>query len=61
LIVRSDLLVMHEITNGPFRPADTIYASFAPDELDASAAKAFQIELTRRVAIFMGSDIHRKV
>jgi cupin fold WbuC family metalloprotein len=54
LIVRSDLLVMHEITNGPFRPSDTIYASFAPDELDAPAAKAFQTELTKRVAAFMG-------
>ena len=54
LIVRSDLLVMHEITNGPFRPGDTIYASFAPDELDAPAAKVFQIELTKRVAIFLG-------
>jgi cupin fold WbuC family metalloprotein len=54
LIVRSDLLVVHEITNGPFRRGDTVYASFAPDELDAPAAKAFQIELTKRVAIFMG-------
>jgi cupin fold WbuC family metalloprotein len=52
LIVRSDLLVMHEITNGPFRPGDTVYASFAPDELDAQAAKIFQSELTKRVAAF---------
>jgi cupin fold WbuC family metalloprotein len=54
LIVRSDLLVMHEITNGPFRPNDTVFASFAPDELDAPAAKVFQTELTKRVAIFTG-------
>jgi cupin fold WbuC family metalloprotein len=54
LIVRSDLLVMHEITNGPFRRADTIYASFAPDEMDAPAAKIYQTELTKRVAAFMG-------
>jgi cupin fold WbuC family metalloprotein len=54
LIVRSDFLVVHEITNGPFRPTDTVYASFAPDELDAHAAKIFQSELTKRVAVFMG-------
>jgi len=53
LIVRSDLLVIHEITNGPYRPRDTVYASFAPDELDAPAAKAFQSELIKRVAAFM--------
>jgi cupin fold WbuC family metalloprotein len=55
-IVRSDLLVIHEITNGPFRPSDTIYSSFAPDELDAAAAKVFQTELTKRVAAFMGKS-----
>jgi cupin fold WbuC family metalloprotein len=54
LIVRSDLLVIHEITNGPFRPSDTVFASFAPDELDAPAARAYQAKLIKRVAAFMG-------
>jgi cupin fold WbuC family metalloprotein len=61
LIVRSDLLVMHEITNGPFRRGDTLYAPFAPDEFDAPAAKAFQIELTKRVAAFIRNRPHRKI
>ncbi|MBR0848970.1 WbuC family cupin fold metalloprotein [Bradyrhizobium diazoefficiens] len=50
LIIRSDLLVVHEITNGPFLPAGTVYASFAPAEDDVAAAAAFQANLVRRVA-----------
>lgn len=52
LIIRSDLLIVHEITNGPFRPEGTIHAAFAPGEEDAVAAATFQTELTKRVAAF---------
>ena len=31
LIIRSDKLVFHEITNGPFRREDTIFAPWSPD------------------------------
>jgi len=31
LIVRSDLLVVHEITNGPFIENQTIYSNFSPN------------------------------
>jgi cupin fold WbuC family metalloprotein len=50
LIIRSDLLVVHEITNGPFVPTGTIYAAFAPDEADTVTAALFQANLLRRVA-----------
>jgi cupin fold WbuC family metalloprotein len=50
LIIRSDLLVVHEITNGPFVPTGTTYAAFAPEEGDAAEAAAFQAELVKRVA-----------
>jgi cupin fold WbuC family metalloprotein len=50
LIIRSDLLVVHEITNGPFVPTGTIYAAFAPEEGDATKAAAFQTDLVKRVA-----------
>ena len=53
LVIRSDLLIVHEITNGPFRPEGTIYAAFAPAEDDVAAAAAFQTELTKRVAAFI--------
>jgi cupin fold WbuC family metalloprotein len=49
LIIRSDLLVVHEITNGPFFPGGTVYADFAPEE-DAANAVAFQADLIKRVA-----------
>lgn len=53
LVIRSPMLIVHEITNGPFRPDATIYADFAPDERDGAQARAYQSELTRRVAAFL--------
>ena len=50
LRIRSDLLVVHEITNGPFRPAETVYAPFAPDGTDPAAAAAYCNALAERVA-----------
>ena len=50
LIIRSDLLVVHEITNGPFLPTGTIYAAFAPEEDDTASAAVFQANLVKRVA-----------
>jgi cupin fold WbuC family metalloprotein len=50
LIIRSDLLVVHEITNGPFLPTGTIYAAFAPEEGDTASAAVFQVNLVKRVA-----------
>jgi cupin fold WbuC family metalloprotein len=50
LIIRSELLVVHEITNGPFLPSGTIYAAFAPEEGDSANADVFQDDLIRRVA-----------
>jgi cupin fold WbuC family metalloprotein len=32
LIIRSEVLVFHEITNGPFNPDDTVWANWAPEE-----------------------------
>jgi cupin fold WbuC family metalloprotein len=54
LIIRSDLLVVHEITNGPFRPEATVFADFAPEDCDTDKAEAYQGELIRRVAALRG-------
>lgn len=51
LIIRSGLLVVHEITNGPFRPAATVFADFAPEDSETEKASAYQAELVRRVAV----------
>jgi cupin fold WbuC family metalloprotein len=52
LVIRSALLIVHEITNGPFLPEGTIYAAFAPADDDVAAATAFQAALLERVAAF---------
>jgi cupin fold WbuC family metalloprotein len=52
LIIRSDLLVVHEITNGPFRPEGTVFADFAPEESDLVGASNFQAALVDRVSAF---------
>lgn len=54
LIIRSDLLIVHEITNGPFRPGASVFADFAPEDSDAAGAEAYQADLVRRVAARQG-------
>jgi cupin fold WbuC family metalloprotein len=49
LVIRSDLLVIHEITNGPFQPSETVYASFAPAASDAAAVAAYQAALVKKI------------
>jgi cupin fold WbuC family metalloprotein len=56
LIIRSNLLVVHEITNGPFDPTGAIYAMFAPEESDSAKATTFQAELIKRVADIQETD-----
>jgi cupin fold WbuC family metalloprotein len=52
LVIRSEILIVHEITNGPFLPDGTIYAAFAPGDDDPAAAAAYQADLRERVAAF---------
>lgn len=49
LVIRSDILVIHEITNGPFDPSGTVFASFAPEDTDHDAATAFRLSLAKRI------------
>ncbi len=45
VLVRSPVLVIHEVTNGPFDRAETDFAWWAPDENDGVAAKAYMADL----------------
>jgi cupin fold WbuC family metalloprotein len=45
LIPRSNLVVIHEISSGPFEPSDNEYPEWAPDESDREAARAFMAAL----------------
>lgn len=41
LLIRSDHIVFHETTNGPFDPAHTVFAPWAPDPADKASVKEF--------------------
>jgi len=41
LLVRSEQVVFHETTQGPFRPEDAAFAAWAPDLADSAAVERF--------------------
>ena len=41
VLIRSEVLVFHETTRGPFDRAETVFADWAPDEGDPVAVAAF--------------------
>jgi|TARA_Y100000310_G_C20414881_1_gene683818 cupin fold WbuC family metalloprotein len=49
LLIESDVLVFHEITNGPFRPEDTVWAPWAPEETDKNEVTHYMKMLTYSV------------
>lgn len=49
LLIRSDFLVFHEITNGPFKQEHTQYALWAPDETD-TGVKQYMEALAQNVS-----------
>jgi cupin fold WbuC family metalloprotein len=55
LIIRSEILIVHEITNGPFRPQTAVFADFAPDECELEKVAAYRADLRRRVAAMQGT------
>jgi cupin fold WbuC family metalloprotein len=50
LLIHSDFLVMHEVTNGPFAPGESILAPFAPSEGRRDEALGYIAKLGRAVA-----------
>jgi cupin fold WbuC family metalloprotein len=52
LLIRSDVLVFHEITNGPFERAETIFAPWAPVETDHRARDLFMEQVARAAERF---------
>jgi cupin fold WbuC family metalloprotein len=56
LLIRSAVLVFHEATNGPFNRADTVFAPWAPQEVDAAAVQTFLNRLNDVVAVHLGAQ-----
>lgn len=52
LLIRSNLLVVHEVTSGPFAPERTLLAPFAPPEKQADAARGYLQRVAQQVAEF---------
>jgi len=46
LLIKSDFLVFHEVTKGPFDKSDTLFPSWAPEDTDVSASNEYIKVLT---------------
>ena len=53
LLIRSDVLVFHETTNGPFVRTDTVFAPWSPEKSDSAAVKEYMEQMARVVASFL--------
>jgi cupin fold WbuC family metalloprotein len=49
VVLRSDLVVFHETTNGPFRREETETAPWAPPEGNAEQARQYLADLDRQL------------
>lgn len=54
LLIHGDLLILHEVTNGPFRRDEATFADFAPPESEQADASRYMVELKRVVAARLG-------
>lgn len=50
LLVRTEVFLVHETTNGPFSPAETAFAPWAPDGADAGPRFSFLAKVEQAVA-----------
>jgi cupin fold WbuC family metalloprotein len=50
LLIASELLVFHEITNGPFRRSDTVFAPWAPEDCDIAGQSEFMRRLVHDIS-----------
>ncbi|MDE3076318.1 MAG: WbuC family cupin fold metalloprotein [Chloroflexota bacterium] len=55
VIPTTDPVVFHETTNGPFRPEDTVWAPWAPQESDHLAAERYAHALLARAESWAAS------
>jgi cupin fold WbuC family metalloprotein len=49
LLIRSDVLVFHETTSGPFQRADTVFAPWAPEDSEGDGVRRYLAELEARL------------
>ena len=49
LLIHSDRIIFHEVTNGPFNRGDTLFAPWSPEIDDVDAAREFMKKLSGEV------------
>tara|TARA_B110000008_G_scaffold279635_1_gene327621 strand:- start:975 stop:1505 length:531 start_codon:yes stop_codon:yes gene_type:complete len=49
ILIRSDVLVFHEVTNGPFKLEDTVLADWAPKETDVADVSLYLSEISNLI------------
>ena len=54
LLIRSDFLIVHEVTNGPFCRERSVFADFAPLEENAAEVEVFMSNIAKRTTAFLG-------
>jgi len=52
-IIRSEILVFHETTNGPFNKDSIIFAPWAPENDDMKSVELFMSDLEERVSLII--------
>lgn len=52
VLVRTETVIFHETTNGPFVREDTEFAEWAPDEKNSEAAADFVLKVGKLAAVF---------
>lgn len=52
LIVRSEVMVVHETTTGPFQRTDTIFAPWAPEEGNTDGIRQLMEKIESNIAVF---------
>jgi cupin fold WbuC family metalloprotein len=55
LLIRSDVLVFHEVTNGPFRREETVFPNWGPEEGQTELRREFIAEVERAARRFTGA------
>ena len=60
LVVRSEFLIFHEVTNGPFRSSNTVFPSWAPKEADDSEIKVFMSSLDKTIEEYLAASKGRE-
>ena len=61
LLIRSDVLVFHEVTNGPFQKSDNVMAPWSPDESNSETVNEYLQVLNRSVEKFLAQSASNSV